>query len=156
MNDVLSPEDIARKAIGNPTQKRITALQGYFKELPQVDCPLTHEFKGGFYMRTIHVPSGTVVISKIFKQDFPFYISKGAVSVWVEDGGVKHLQAPFWGHTVAGSRRIIVHHTDVDWTTIHWVGDLRDLDQIEKQVIYSPDNDKVIEITPEIVKELSV
>ena len=150
----LSPDEVARRAMSTAMQQRVSAAQRVMLMLPQVPCPLDHEFTGKFYVRTIHVPHGTLVVSKIFKADFPFFISKGKVSVWVEGQGVIHREAPYWGQTKAGTRRIIMHHTDVDWTTFHHVGELRDVDEIEEQVIYDPNKSRCVDIPAEVMQEL--
>ena len=150
----LTPDEAARRAMETPMQKRVTIARDAMLKLPQVPCPLDHEFVGQFYVRTIHVPAKTLVVSKIFKADFPFYISKGKVSVWVEGQGVDHREAPIWGMTKAATRRIIMHHTDVVWTTFHPCGELRDVDEIEEQVIYDPAKSHCVDITPELMEEL--
>jgi len=138
-----------------PAQRQVTALRHQLAKLPQVPCPLDHEFTGKFYVRTIHVPCGTLVISKVFKEDFPFFISKGRVSIWIEGEGIVHRQAPFWGFTKAGTRRIIMHHTDVDWTTFHFVDQLRDVDEIEEQVVYDPETaEDSMGVPSDLVKQL--
>ena len=147
----LSPDEVARRAMQTPMQQRVTAAKEAMLKMPQVECPLDHEFVRQFYIRTVHVPAGTLVVSKIFKADFPFFISKGKVSVWVEGQGVVHREAPFWGFTKAGTRRIIMHHTDVDWTTFHRT-DAKNEEQAEAEIIYDPE--KALDIPAEVIQEL--
>jgi hypothetical protein len=149
----LSGEEVARKAMQTPAQKTVDKMQAAMKRLPQVDCPLVHRFTPGLYVREIHVPAGTLVISKIFKAEFPFIISQGKVSIWVEGVGVKKLEAPYFSITKAGMRRIIFHHTDVVLTTLHPTN-LTDINQIEDEVIYNPDKDMPVEISAETMKLL--
>jgi hypothetical protein len=154
----LSPDEVARRAMQTPMQLRVTAAQDVLEKLPQIPCPLDHEFVKQFYIRTIHVPvlqgeKFTLVVSKIFKADFPFFLSKGRVSVWVEGQGVVEMQAPAWGFTKAGSRRVILCHEDVDWTTFHRT-DVKNEEQAEAEVIYSPDKDSEMNIPAEALKEL--
>ncbi|HTA30709.1 MAG TPA: hypothetical protein VK731_09485 [Candidatus Cybelea sp.] len=148
----LTGEEIAREAMASPSQRRLTELQEHLSNLPQVPCPLDHEFTNQFYVRTIHVPAGTLVISKIFKADFPFFISKGRVSVWIEGEGVVRRQAPYWGFTKAGTRRIIMHHTDVDWSTVHFTS-AKSPDGAEAEIIFDP-GEKHPEIDASIINEL--
>jgi len=151
----LNGEEIARKAMMTPAQRTVDKMQAVMEKMPQVECPLDHEFVGLFYVRTIRVPAGTLVVSKIFKADFPFFISKGRVSVWVEGVGVVRREAPYWGFTKAGQRRIIMHHTDVVWSTIHPnPNGLRDIDALECEVIYDPKKDITVEISAEVMREL--
>jgi hypothetical protein len=148
----LSPDEVARRAMQTPAQRKVDAMQRDMMKLPQVECPLTHEFVGLFYLRTVCVPAGTLVVSKIFKADFPFFISKGRVSVWVEGEGVVRREAPFWGFTKSGTRRIIYHHTDVVWSTFHRT-DCKNEEQAEAEIIYTPENEGV-EISAEMMEAL--
>ena len=133
------PNEVARLAMQSPVYVRMEQHAQQLKLAPQADCPLTHEFVGLFYIRTIRVPAGTLVVSKIFKADFPFFIVKGRVTVGTEHEGVRELEGPYWGHTKAGSRRMIMHHTEVIWTTFHFVGEMRNIDDIEREIIYTPE-----------------
>ena len=151
LNAPLLGDEIARRAMQTPAQRQVDAMQRDMMKLPQVECPLDHEFTKLFYLRTIHVPAGTLVVSKIFKADFPFFISRGRVSVWIEGEGVVHREAPFWGFTKAGTRRIIYHHTDVVWSTIH-PGVFGSVEQAEAEIIYTPE--KEIEISAEVMQAL--
>jgi hypothetical protein len=121
-------------AMQTETQAGVEALARAMARQPQIVCPLDHEFTGQFYVRTIHVSAGRLVVSRVFKEEFPFFISKGRVSIWIEGVGIVRREAPFWGSTQPATRRIIMHHTDVEWTTFHHVGELRDVEEIEERV----------------------
>ena len=136
-----------------PAQRQVTAWADELRSQPQVECPLTHEFAGNFYVRTINAPEGTLFISKIFKTDFPFYVQKGRCSIWAEGIGVIHLKEGDWFHTKAGTRRLVMCHTAVELVTIHAVGQLRDVAEIERLVIFDPKQDGKIDQTE--IDELS-
>ena len=96
-------------------------------------CPLKHEFVDGAYVRTIIMPKGLLVVSKIHKKTHPYFIMKGTVSVLTEEGLVR-IKAPYAGITKAGTKRVLYCHTDVEWTTVH-VSESTNLEEIENQVI---------------------
>ena len=98
------------------------------------DCfPLEHTFVDGAYVRTITIPAGVVMTSKIHKVTHPYFIMKGEVDV-LTDKGMQRIVAPYQGITKAGTKRVLRTHTEVVWTTVH-VTDETDLDKIEEQVI---------------------
>ncbi len=95
--------------------------------------PLKHTFVDGAYVREISAPKGAFIVTKIHKVQHPYFILKGKCSVLTEDG-VKKLQAPFYGITEAGTKRVVYVHEDTVWVTVH-VTNETDLDKIEEQII---------------------
>jgi hypothetical protein len=87
-------------------------------KLPQVQCPLRHWFPDGMYVREITMPAGTIVTSRRHKLEHPFSISRGTVSV-ISDSERVTYSAPYSGITPAGTRRMLLTHTDTVWTTTH-------------------------------------
>lgn len=86
---------------------------------PAVDCPVTHRFAEGMYIREIFMPAGIDVTSMQHKHVHPFFIMQGKVSVYSENDGVQELQAPHIGITYCGTRRILRIHEDTVWVTCH-------------------------------------
>lgn len=121
--------------------KKFRALASEFEEklnrLPGAmvgDCfPLDHHFADGLYVRRITMPPRTLVVTKIHAKNHPFFILKGHVSVLTEDG-VRLIEAPHWGITKSGTKRIIWNHDEVVWITVHRT-DSTDLKEIEDQII---------------------
>lgn len=108
---------------------------------PVVDCPLTHIFTDGMYVREIFMPAGSLVTSKIHKTEHPFVLSKGVLLVSIDKGEWVEMSAPFTGITKPGTRRVAYILEDVIWTTFHTnPDDLRDLEEIEDMVIEKYDN----------------
>ena len=79
------------------------------------------------------MPAGFILTSKIHKKDHPYFILKGKVSVLTEEGPVL-LEAPYYGITPAGTKRVCYIHEDVLWVTVH-VTEKTDLQEIEEEVI---------------------
>ena len=84
-----------------------------------VECPVEHNFADGMYIRTIHIPAGTLLTSMTHLTKHPFVVTKGVCEVIDTKGRVQRLQAPHLGMTLPGTRRIINAITDLVWTTFH-------------------------------------
>lgn len=116
----------------------INALEQVLATMPRVELPLQNDFTPGLYRRTVFIPKGTILTSKIHKTEHPFVITKGSILVWTEETGTLLFVAPFHGITKAGTRRILEALDDVIWTTYH-VTDKTDVDEIERDIIFPHD-----------------
>lgn len=122
------------------TRERIDALEdGIRKELKPVDCPVVHRFSKGVYAREMFIPAGTVVTGKIHKHENLNILSKGSLSILMEDGSTQRVQAPYTVVSPPGTRRCAFAHEDSVWTTVLGT-DSRDVDEIEAAfVAQTPD-----------------
>ena len=80
--------------------------------------PLKHTFADGLYIREIFMPKGQVITTGIHKQEHPYFVLKGDVSVLTEDGVIR-IKAPHQGITKPGTKRLIYIHEDTTWITVH-------------------------------------
>lgn len=117
------------------TRQKMDIFEAENARLPQVECPLVHRFSDGMYIREIHMPAGIIVTSRTHKTEHPFVISKGVVEVIKEDGSRETLQAPYTGITKAGTRRILLVHSDTVWSTFH-ITAKTDPVEIEDEITY--------------------
>lgn len=111
----------------------ISGMIEEFKELPQVDCPVTHRFADGVYLREIFMPKGTIIIGKIHSTQHFNIILSGDVTIATTEG-VWRAQG---GHTFiseAGVQKIVVMHEDCVWQTIHPTHS-KNLVELEKELI---------------------
>jgi hypothetical protein len=130
-----TPEQAAGAAIDRVSlSKEIDALEVEMMKRPAADCPVTHRFTPGLYIREIFMPAGAVVVSKIHRTEHPFTISQGRVLVMIDGEGWKELAAPYTGVTKPGTRRVLQILEDTVWTTYHPTT-LTDVDEIESQII---------------------
>jgi hypothetical protein len=113
-------------------------------------CPLKHKFVDGAYVRTIFMPKGMLLTSKIHKKCHPYFIMKGDCSVLTEEGVVR-LKAPYHGITQPGTKRVLYMHEDTIWITVH-VTEHKDLDKIEEEIIAKTFDE--VQLTHEDVKKL--
>lgn len=106
-----------------------------------IDCPLTHRFTNGMYIREIFMPAGSLVTSKIHKTEHPYTISKGKVAVSIDGKDWEELSAPYTGITKPGTRRILYILEDCVWTTYHLNPEnCTNVNDIEDRIIEKRDN----------------
>lgn len=97
------------------------------------NCPLTHKFSEGMYVREIFIPKGMCVVGKIHKHSHPNFLLKGEVLV-VTEQGKEHLKAPLSMISPAGIKRVVFALEDSIWITVHATQET-DLVKIEDEVI---------------------
>lgn len=85
---------------------------------PQVKLEVKHYFIDGVYIRELYIPKDVILTGKIHKNEHFSMLSKGEVSVSIDDV-IKQIQAPFLYITKAGTKRIIKAYEDSIWMTIH-------------------------------------
>lgn len=120
----------ALRSIMDCVEQKISSMEGSMGAHP---FPLEHEFADGVYKRTIHSPAGTLVVGMIHRYAHFCVITKGDVSLLTEDGP-KRVQAPYMFRSPAGSKRMVYHHTDTEWTTFH-ATECTNVEEIEDEII---------------------
>lgn len=131
MNQMIEKNPTMRESICAMEAALRHAVQN--KILPEVDCPLYHQFAPGVYARTIFIPAHTLVVGKIHKHAHLNMLVAGRVSLATEEGP-QHLEALKIMTSKAGTKRVVYTHTDTVWTTIH-LTDKTDLNEIEEEII---------------------
>ena len=117
--------DEKREVIGNLVEE--------VGKLPPVECPVTHRFAPGVYLREIFMPKGSIVIGKIHKTEHFNVIIKGSCVVYTVEGREEYT-APATFVSKAGVQKVVLMRDDCQWQTIH-VTDETNIDAIEKEVI---------------------
>lgn len=134
MTIVETPPDVTREKILSLEQAVHGAIET--EQVNEIDCPLTHRFAHGVYVRELFVPKGTLVVAKIHKHDHISMLMKGTVLVATEEGGVKLLEAPMMIEAPAGTKRVAYACEDIIWATVHPnPTNSQDLEQIEAEII---------------------
>lgn len=103
-------------------------------ELKEQDCPVTHRFLPGLYIREIFMPKGTRIIGKIHATEHINIVLTGCCTVFTAEIGKEEMVAPYSFISKAGVQKALVVHEDCYWQTLH-VTDKTDIDEIEKEVI---------------------
>ncbi len=125
---------LATPPVSTEGHQAIDALEQKMMAMPAADCPLQHVFTNGLYGRTIFMPAGSVITSKIHKTQHQFVCSMGHCLVWIDNVGWQDIKAPHVGVTQPGTRRVLLVLEDTIWTTFHPT-DETDVDVIESQII---------------------
>lgn len=132
---------MSMEVINRTNDSRIDELEAAIMDLPTIDCPVTHIFTEGLYIRKIFMPAGSLITSKIHKLQHPYFITEGVVSVQIDMGEWVELSAPFTGVTQPGTRRVLYVHEDTTWSTVHLNPDNeKDVDKIEERIIEKHEN----------------
>lgn len=114
-----------------------------------IDCPVTHKFTNGMYIREIFMPAGTLLTSKIHKTQHPYTVSLGVVAVSIDGGEWYEISAPYTGITEPGTRRVLYIMEDCVWSTYHPLSDMKseynNLSDEEKEKIVEKIEEQILE-----------
>lgn len=148
MNAVTTTKEFSLPAV--PTREKIEALKALMVSMPdeaKVPFDNRHDFCPGVYARTIFMPAGLVVISKIHKTQHFFVVVKGSCTVVDSHGTRQLIVAPHLGVTMPGTERALHIHEDCIWTTFH-ATNLTDPEEIGKQILADSLDDINLENSP--------
>lgn len=134
---IMPIEDLIAKRSRSEEWKQINDADRLIAQCPQVKMPLYHLFGPGWYARSIFIPADTIATTLIHRQEHPFVVSLGNVSVWTDEDRWEHLFAPHIGVTKPGTRRLLYAHTDVIWHTFH-VTNETDLKKLVDELTFDP------------------
>lgn len=121
-------------------QRRIDALEVALlngldaADFTPVECPLKHVFTPGLYSRTISMPRGSIITSRIHKTEHQFVVTKGVVRVFIEGKGWETITAPYIGVTKPMTRRVLLIAEDCTWTTFH-ATDKQTPEEVEAEIL---------------------
>ena len=85
---------------------------------PQVDCPVTHFFTPGLYMRQIFMPAGTFIIGHEHKTEHFNIVLTGKARVLIGEE-IEEITAPCIFISGAGIRKCLLVEEDMTWLTTH-------------------------------------
>lgn len=116
-------------------REKILAFQEAVARCPSTMHELVprHHFAPGAYARELFVPAGRLVVGKIHKHAHINVLSMGRCTVFTEDGLVE-LEAPATFVSSPGTKRAVLTHTDIVWTTVHATNET-DLAKLEFELI---------------------
>lgn len=131
---------VERCLADTPVQQAIDKLEAGMlaSDFEPVELPLRHTFTPGLYTRTIFMPAGTLLTSKVHRTEHPYVIVQGQARVFIEETGeVQVLTAPYMGITKPGTRRVLFITQDCIWSTFHPISEEEqgDLEKIEARLI---------------------
>ena len=120
-----------------PSAQNIEQVEDDLLKLPQVDCPVTHKFSDGLYIRELFMPAGTFAIGH--HQNFRHFnvMLKGKVLVLNADGTKTELTAPM-SFTAEPGRKIGYVIEDMVWQNIYPTNET-DIDKLEAHYLTKSD-----------------
>lgn len=124
-------------------RESIGELAKQILDMEQQECPVTHRFSDGCYLREIFMPKDTLIVGKIHATEHFNVILTGEVTV-VTAEWVKRFKAPHTFISGAGVQKVVYIHEDCQWQTLH-VTDKTDLKEIEEEVIVERYDDLLID-----------
>lgn len=115
---VRNQDEGTRFAEADCSLDNVNRLEAELLKLPQIDCPLHHNFAPHIYLREITMPEGAFVIGREHKTEHFNIILTGRASVLM-DGVIHEIQAPCIIKSNAGVRKILYIHETMRWATVH-------------------------------------
>ena len=143
MSQLISKKEVLDYAVHQKKQKefreKITEFEQAVEDHPNKLQylhelnPLTHTFADGQYIREMFNPAGLLLVTKIHNRNHPFFLLKGEMSIFSQDG-VERISAPYYGITKVGTKRAIYTHTECIFVTVH-ATDKLNIEDVEEEVI---------------------
>ena len=84
----------------------------------QVDCPVTHNFGPGVYMREVFIPKDTLALGHHQNFDHACVFIKGKLTLFTQDGERRELQAPM-SFTAKPGRKLVYTHEDCIFMNVY-------------------------------------
>jgi hypothetical protein len=115
----------------------VQKLEAAFLDLPQSDCPITHRFAPGIYIREVKMPAGSYVIGHHHKTPHLNIMLSGRLTIINDDGSKTEMSAPqtFIANT---GRKIAYIHEDVIWQNV-FATEERDVSKLEDMFLEKSD-----------------
>lgn len=115
-----------------------------------VDREARERMTPNLYTREFRAFKGDLITSLKHKTEHQFILSQGSCAVFTDGEGWKFMEAPFHGHTMPGTRRILYIFEDIVWTTFHPVPDDAKIEDMRSLLIEDRDN-KFLDIKKETI-----
>ena len=101
------------------------------------ELPLKHLFSDGIYTREIFLKKEMFAIGKIHKYEHTFFLIKGKLRICTENG-VKEIEAPFYGVSPSGTKRVVYALEDSIFVNVHANPEnITNIDKLEEKFVVS-------------------
>lgn len=121
-------------------QLDIARLEAEFLRHEQADCPVTHRFGPGVYIRELAVKAGTFIIGRVHLGEHLNTLVSGRITVFLDDGTRMEMEGPQTFVAPPGRKMAYVHE-DVIWQNIYATGE-RDIETLE-EMLFEPSLQRV-------------
>jgi hypothetical protein len=97
---------------------KLNLLEGHLLNMPQVECPVTHRFGPGIYMREIFIPKGAIILGHSQNFEQVNVLLQGHMTFFGENEERKEATAPA---TFVGppGRKLAYAHEDSKFMNIY-------------------------------------
>lgn len=114
-------------------RERIERLKDYLLTLPdQIEMHVEHAVTDGMYLRTLFIPSGTLLIGKVHLKHCHNIVARGDISILTETGS-RRVKAGFTGMSTPGTQKLGFAHADTVFINVFRT-DKTDLAEIEAEI----------------------
>jgi hypothetical protein len=114
---------------------KVEKAERLIETLPQVDCPITHHFAPGVYMREMFIPAGVMLTGAVHKTKHLTLLVKGRLLLVNGDASTEVI-APATLMSPAGIKRAGYAVEDSVVMTIHATNET-DTDKLVEELTYS-------------------
>ena len=111
----------------------IQRLESALLDLPQADCPITHRFAPGIYIREVRMPADSYIVGHHHKTAHFNNMLSGRLTILNDDGTKTELVAP-QSFIAPPGRKIAYIHEDVIWQNV-FATDERDVDTLDEMFL---------------------
>jgi hypothetical protein len=111
------------------TEQDVLRLESAFLKEEQVDCPVTHHFGPGVYIREVLLPAGAYIIGHAHKDAHLNVMLEGRLTIIKDDGTRREMTAPQTFVSKPGRKIAYIHET-VRWQNIYATPET-DVDKLE-------------------------
>ena len=116
--------------------EKLAYLTHRFLTLEQTECPVTHTFKDGLYIREMTIPKDTLFIGRVHRHGHYCELVSGSV-IHITEHERHELKAPFSMKTTPGYQMALYALEDVVGRTYHTDNGERDLEKLEDGIFES-------------------
>lgn len=99
-------------------KEKVGYLTYQFLKLEQAECPVSHQFLGKTYTRTMLIPAGTLFLGREHRYGHLCELIEGSV-IYITPEGRREVSAPYAVHTKPGDHMVLYALTDVVGRTSH-------------------------------------
>ena len=96
----------------------VAGLEAFLMDAPQTECPVTHTFAPGVYLREIFMPADTIVVGHEHKTEHVNIVLSGRALVTI-DGKTEEIVGGDTFVSKAGVQKALLIVEDMLWVTVH-------------------------------------
>ncbi len=113
--------------------KSLEPLEKKMLNLPQIDCPVSHRFGPGIYMREVFMPKGSIILGHHQNLEHVNIFIKGRLTFFSENGERIEMQAPLT-FTAKPGRKLAYIHEDAIWMNVYATEET-DIEKLEEKYL---------------------